>query len=530
MATVLIAHVLVAGCSIWHGPPPVSPKVVDAELTSRVLVRPDLDVNPAESVVKPGDRSDPSVDPSAPGSEPTLLSLADAIAYALRNHPRLRSTQAAIERAASQEQVAFAHFLPQVQFYGQDGVTSFNQGTGIIGATGFILTKGIGTYAYAQEAVALEQLVSDFGRTGSRYRQAVARERIAELQRVRAEQTVAFDVTTAYVNVLLARASRRVQEDAFRLAESVLKDTQVRRRAGTVYRDEVLRAEVQVAMNRSGVVSARETEFDSLARLNNTLGRNAACPLKVLDLRAASDTSPSLAESLAKAADFRPEIELARQALVAAGEGLGGAAAEFRPRIYVRGSAGRVDGAHILTGWQEGIGLHIEAPLYTGGQLRGELRAAEAEVRATLADAQAVLNSVSLEVSLAYRRVVAAAELLRLARIAVVEAEEGLRLVQVRYRNGNAILTNLVDVEAARTRAQQNLYLTIYAQLAALADLNYALGLPQGGSFKIAEPSSEPEKPPAEERRPAPEEPPRPRPPVLPEALPGGSPEALPAQ
>jgi multidrug efflux pump subunit AcrA (membrane-fusion protein) len=58
----------------------------------------------------------------------------------------------------------------------------------------------------------------------------VAREKIAGLRSVRAEQTVAVDVATAYLNVLLARASRRVQEDAVRLAESILADTRARRK------------------------------------------------------------------------------------------------------------------------------------------------------------------------------------------------------------------------------------------------------------------------------------------------------------
>jgi len=42
------------------------------------------------------------------------------------------------------------------------------------------------------------------------------------LQLTRAEQTVAFDVAAAYLDVLFARASRRVQEDAVRRAEAVL--------------------------------------------------------------------------------------------------------------------------------------------------------------------------------------------------------------------------------------------------------------------------------------------------------------------
>jgi outer membrane protein len=193
---------------------------------------------------------------------------------------------------------------------------------------------------------------------------------------------------------------------------------------------------------------------------------------------------------------------LARQALLAAQEGAGAATAAFMPRIYLRGAAGRADGSNILTGWQEGVGLHFETPLYTGGKLTGERRTAEAEPRGTLADAQAILDGISLGVSLAYRRVVAAGELFELSRVAVVEAEEGLRLMRVKYRNGDAILTDLVDVETSRTRAQQNFYLALYAQLAALAQLNYALALSQAEFFETAAASPETEMP-------GPEEPPR---------------------
>jgi outer membrane protein TolC len=428
-----------------------------------------------------------------------VFSLPDAIAFALRNNPRLLSARAAIERARGQEQVAFAPFLPQVEFFGQDGVTPFNQGPGIPSLTGFILTNGIGTHAYGQEMVQLQQLVCDFGRTGGRWRQAVAREKIAQLQFVRADQTVAFDVATAYMNVLLARASRRVQEDAIRLAESILSDTRVRRRGGTVDRDAILRAEVQLAFGRSGLVQARETEYDALARLNNTMGRNAAYPLQVLDLESPPVSPPALAELLAKAAEQRPEVSLARQVMVAAQEGLRAIQGGFLPTIFLRTSAGRVDGINILNGWQEGAGLHFESPLYVGGRLRGELRAAEADVRSALADAQSIMDNISLDVSLAYRRVVATAELIELARVAVVQAEDDVSLVRTKYRNGNATPTDIVEVETARTRAQQNLYTAIYSQLAALARLSYALGLPQDAFLGKAITPTEEKKSPLEE-------------------------------
>src|SRR5262249_48366140 len=160
----------------------------------------------------------------------TTFGLADAIAFALRNNPRLRSARAAIERAHGQEQVAFAPFLPQLDLLTQSGVVSATLAPGPPGTEGSILASGFGTRSYAQTELALQWTLYDFGRTGGRYRQAVARESIAELQLVRAKQTVEFDVVTAYLDVLLARASVRVQDDAVRQAEATLNDTVARRK------------------------------------------------------------------------------------------------------------------------------------------------------------------------------------------------------------------------------------------------------------------------------------------------------------
>src|SRR5262249_55001299 len=184
---------------------------------------PDLNVNPTETVVKPGTPRQASADPPAPpglDGGPTTFALPDAIAFALRNSPRLRSARAVIERARGQEQVAFAPFLPQIDLLGQYGVVSATFAPGIPGNEGFILANGFGTRSYAQTEVGLQWTLYDFGRTGGRYRQAVARERITQLQLARAVQTVAFDVAIAYLDVLLARASRRVQEDAVHRAEA----------------------------------------------------------------------------------------------------------------------------------------------------------------------------------------------------------------------------------------------------------------------------------------------------------------------
>src|SRR5262249_13543234 len=271
-------------------------------------------------------------------------------------------------------------FLPQIDLLGQSGVVSATLAPGVPGNEGFILADGFGTRTYAQAEVGLQWTLYDFGRTGGRYPQAVARERIAELQLRPAKQTVEFDVAAAYLDVLLARASRRVQQDAVRRAEATLEDTAARRQGGVALREDVLRAQVQLSESREALVLAREGEFNAVARLNNAMGRNAGWPLEVIDLEEQPPLPGALADLLERAAAQRPEVALARQAVAAALEGRQAARAEFRPRIYVRGSVGNTSGQNVETGWQEGAGLHVEAPLYAGGRHRGALRSAEADV------------------------------------------------------------------------------------------------------------------------------------------------------
>jgi outer membrane protein TolC len=503
----LVPLLLVAGCASGHSTLPLPPEVTPTGVAARVLIPPDLNVNPPETVAKPGTPGPASAAPSATpglGVEPTTFALPDAIAYGLRNNPRLRSARAEIDRAQGQEQAAFAPFLPQIDLLGQYGVVSSTLAPGVPGSTGFLLANGFGTRSYAETEVALQWTLYDFGWTGGHYRQAVARERITELRLARANQTVEFDVATAYLDVLLARASRRVQEDAVRRAEAIVDDTEARRKGGVALKEDVLRAEVQLSESREALVLARQREWSAVARLNNAMGRNAAWPLEVIDLEVQPPLPGALVHLLELAAAQRPEVRLARQAVTAAQEGQQAARGEFLPRIFVRTGAGHTDGQNVITGWQEGAGLHVEAPLYSGGRHRGELRSAEADIEAAVADAQAILDAISLQVNLAYRDVVAARQRIDLARTAIVQAQEDLRLLRVRYRNGNATPTDIVDSEAALTRSQQRYYSATYTYLAALARLDYAVGQHQGAFVgKMADSK--------EEQRSVPEELPVPR-------------------
>jgi Outer membrane efflux protein len=145
---VLLPLLSVAGCAFGHRSLPIPPEVSDSGVAARILIPPDLNVNAGETVVKPGTPNQAVWGSPVTASldlQPTTFALPDAVAFALRNSPRLRSARAGIERARGQEQVAFAPFLPQFDVLGQSGVTAATLAPGIPGPTGFLLANAFGT-------------------------------------------------------------------------------------------------------------------------------------------------------------------------------------------------------------------------------------------------------------------------------------------------------------------------------------------------------------------------------------------------
>jgi outer membrane protein TolC len=491
---------LFAGCAAIEGPVSlegIQGRVLDpAANASLAGDAPPAVAPPPTAAVPAGSPAQQELDKP---TSPPQFSLREAVAFGLQNSPRLRAAFAAIERARGQEEVAFAPFLPQLDFLSHSGVTSRALGPAAAGVTGIILPDTAGSHGFAQAELQLQWTLCDFGRTRGRYRQAGARENIAQLRHARARETVAFDVAAAYLQALRAHALRIIQEEAIRRAEATLKDTRSRRAAGVAEREDVLRAEVQLATARDALDLAEEAEWAALARLNNVMGRNASLPLQLVDWPAAGGApgfSLSLVECLEVAVAQRREIGVAREAVAAARFGRQASAAEFRPRVYALGSIGGVTGENLTRGVQEGAGIHIDVPLYAGGRRRGELRSAEAEIQEALAGVQSILDGVTLEVTLACRSAITARKRIDHLRPAIVEARENLRLLRNRYRNGNATPTDIVDAETALTGAQQRLSSATYEYLAALAALDYALGSPQGHLLDApGEPERRPEEP-----------------------------------
>src|SRR5262249_54931003 len=283
-----------------------------------------------------------------------------------------------------------------------------------------------------------------------------------------------FDVATAYFRVLQTQATLRVAQEAVRLAESVLAVTRKSLNQGLVVRDAVLRAEVQLAQARRSVVAAERARLVAIAGLNQAIGINVSAPTEVVDRTDEPPFYLTLAESLQVAVDNRREFQVARRSIEQAAEGERVARAEFAPRVYVEGVAATETGHQSLHGTSETASINLSWKLFQGGQRLADLRNAGSALRAAVDQAALVCDLIAFEANAAYRGVEAARQSIALARPAVAQARENLRLVTVRYENGNATPTDIVDAQNSLTRAEQDLYTSQYDYLSALVRMDYA--------------------------------------------------------
>jgi outer membrane protein TolC len=477
---------LLAGC---HAPPPIvlPPAVSDQAVQDRVL--------PAVHEAAP---ETPPPLPSPP-DKPLTLTLEEAIRFALQNNPRLREATARVEATRAGVDIAFAPFLPEAGTHFR--YSAFN--LPVLPAGSFVpasLNAGVTSFSIAEAGV--QWTLFDFGRRGGRYGQAISQARIEKLSRERACQTVAFEVARAYFQVLFARTNLRVREQTLRQAEKILRDTKVRREAGTADREAVLRAEVEVSQAREELVGARQLVLDAASTLNLVLGRPTVLPVQVRDVTGRPAMAQSLEEALQQAVTKRPEVGMAREAVAEAAYGEKAARADLLPRIYVGGTVLRADSNGPLEGWLTGAGLHVDQPLYDGGRRLAEIRRHRAQVAGATAALQTILDNIGQQVNLAFQAIATHQERIRLGETAVDQASENLRLTVVKYNNGDATPTDVVDAQTVLTRAQTRYYAAVYEYLEGLARLEYAQGGDQRGLLgRLAQ---EPTEKPQDETLPAP--------------------------
>ena len=176
----------------------------------------------------------------------------------------------------------------------------------------------------------------------------------------------------------------------------------------------------------------------------------------------------------------RPDLVQAEQGLIAANARIGVARAAYFPTISLTGYLGSESVAlsDLFTG-PAGIGqaaIALGQPIYAGGRLDAQVKAANARERQALAQYQLAVQNAFHEVRDALVAQAKARERLDAERDRATALTIALRFARLRYENGLTSQLEVLDAERNLLAAEQNRIDALRAQRAAIADLFKALG------------------------------------------------------
>jgi outer membrane protein len=121
--------------------------------------------------------------------------------------------------------------------------------------------------------------------------------------------------------------------------------------------------------------------------------------------------------------------------------------------------------------------LTFMIPIYTGGKLSGEARAAEYRRKSAEAQTGSTQAEVALQVKQTYYRVLVAQEFEKVASARVNAASELVRNSQVLYDAGKGIEASLLRAQAEKADAERELTMVRNDAAKALLDLKTAMGV-----------------------------------------------------
>lgn len=320
--------------------------------------------------------------------------------------------------------------------------------------------------------------VFDSGVNWNRMLQAKQRSTVAQRQLDRTEQQLIFRVIDSYMALLLAQKQAQVAEDAVKTSQAILDRSSARVDSGMAVESDLLSARVDRAARQQELIRARNGLQVSRTALNHEMGvplETEYEPVEVLAERVLPDVSQTDAES--RALSHRPEIAEANLGADIQRKSAAMAKSAIGPKVNVFASW-EADNPHFAGGggnnWTTGVEVQVD--LFSGGAKLARVQHENLLADAAAARRDSLLSSVRMEARKAYFEFDSARQQVEVARAAVQESKESLRISQNRYEAGLSTITDILRVEEAALRAQTDYWQAVYRLQTSYANLELASG------------------------------------------------------
>lgn len=399
--------------------------------------------------------------------------LATVVRVALAHHASLRAGESEVAAAEARIRQVTAHFRPQfgaeagyIRLEDQPSLNVDGMGPITFGARDNWLAN-----------VGVEYPLSTGGKLEGMKSGAEAAAEMSRQDLQRRRQTVAVNAARAFYRLLEANRMMLVVAAQITALEEATRSAEAMEAQGVVARIDVLRAQVALTGARQGLEQLRAAQESARAMLAETMGLPPGSPVEI-----AEDEVPVAVPELAReqwvaAWEQRPELlnlDARRRALEAQ---LRVDRSARRPQLglFAKAELQRPT-PYPDTGTFSG-GVMLRQSLSDGGASRESEAATRAQLDQLSAMEEQLKYGIAVEVQIAISGLLSARSRVAMTGPAVDLAREALRLAQVGYANGVTPMTDVLDAQAALTRASADYEGALSALRQARAEYEYAMGV-----------------------------------------------------
>lgn len=399
------------------------------------------------------------------------LSLEEGLKIITETGRDVRIAQSDEESSRNAVSLARSPWLPFVDLYGRETWLQYEPQA----------KTPFGAFPTAQDQFATygiraTQLLYDFGKTSANIDAAQYGLQSREIETVLIKNQSALEYVLAYLDLLESDKLLQVATEEVKNYEAHKKDTEARFKAGVVTKNEVLQVDVTLADSRQRLLSAENFRSIRESKINSLLLRPLNDPVNPEEIKAGPATAMTLDEAWASAEASRPRLKEMDVMIAAKEQNVKATQAEYLPTLYVSGGYEHAENKYLVhqDNWSAIAGVNIN--LSSGGASSSKSGMARAELRSLKLTRDKLIDGIRLEVKSAYLDLQSSAQKIEVAKTAIEQAEENLRLQRLRYKEGVGTATEVLDAVTLLTTAESNSWKSLYGFKRAEAVLLHAAG------------------------------------------------------
>jgi outer membrane protein len=411
---------------------------------------------------------------SIPIKAETVLSLEKVRYLALKNNRQYQTARKELDRSRGEIISARSGALPQLSFN-----SSYTRNIEkremllpgeIFGGSGFIKVP-ISQNNDFSFALSLTQPLYSGGKVGSALSIAKIYSKYSQEKVNEVEAEIVFGAEGLFYNAILAGSNLDVLKSADEQLTYNLSVVQKYFDQGMVSEYELLRARVEKLNLEPQLVAAESQVKLTRKRLKSFLGIRLDEDITLVSDY--SDTTlgalPSLDSLVDMALSDRPEIKQAqlqkegyKKAIrIAKGNWIyPNLSLNTTYSVSASSDDFKLSNREVVKGWTASLMLNI--PLFDGGRTIGEVRKAKTDYYQSILAEEQASDDIRLEVEQAYDNITMARRAMESQKETIAQAEEGMRIANLRYESGVGTQLEVLSAQTALTDARKNLSKAIY--------------------------------------------------------------------